>query len=161
MFSINGYFLLGSKSGGFCTHVCTFLPSKLVYQISSGSVRFNLANNSSLMCVNCRGVPELASSQNRSPMRVGVEINKANFEASGTARTETTAWLPDVRSVSRPVVASNAPTFAFPSLAYVAKILFPSADQIGGFPPPPRGLVLSPPTPEPTSKLKSLVRFLG
>src|ERR1700740_1561224 len=113
------------------------------------------------MCVNCFGVPDVPSSQYRSPTRVGVEITKANFVAPGTARTLTTAWLPEVTSVSRPVVESNAPTFAFPSLANVTKIRRPSADQIGGLPPLPRGAVLSPPTPEQTSKLKSLVRFFG
>src|SRR5258706_11208721 len=47
MLRMSGYFLFASKSGGFWIHAWIFLPSKLVYQISSGSVRFSLENNRS------------------------------------------------------------------------------------------------------------------
>src|SRR5207247_8725583 len=44
---------LASKSGGFCNQAWMCLPSKVSYQISSGSVRFSLENSSSFMCVSC------------------------------------------------------------------------------------------------------------
>src|SRR5438128_10682946 len=102
MFRISGYFLCGSKPGGFCTQVWMRLPSKLLYQISSGSVRFSFENSSSLMLVNCLGdEPDVARSRTkRSLTRVGVEITYTSFEASGVARKVVTPWFPEVKSVA-------------------------------------------------------------
>src|SRR5574341_414183 len=161
MLRMSGYFFDGSKSGGFCTQVSIRRPSKLVYQISSGSVRFSFEKRSSLMCVSCFGVAPGFSSQNKSPIRVGVEIRSTIFDPSSVAQKLCTAWLPVVRSVSFPLVASKAPRFALPSLPYKAMMVLPFADQTGGKPPPPRGDELSPNTPEPTSQSKSRVRLRG
>src|ERR1043165_242863 len=94
-------------------------------------------------------------------MRVGVEITSAYFDASGTVRKFTTAWLPVVTSDSLPLATSNDPTFALPSLTYTLRMLRPSADHTGGLPPPPRGAVLSPVKPPAISKSKFAVRFRG
>src|ERR1039458_10683727 len=72
MFRINGSVFAGSKSGGVCTHAWIFLPSKLEYQISSGSVRFNSENRAPLMLVICRCLPS-AFSTNSSSIMVGVD----------------------------------------------------------------------------------------
>src|SRR5438874_5171512 len=98
MFRISGYFLCGSKPGGFCTQVWMRLLSKLSYQISSGSVRFSFENSSSLMLVNCLGdaLDVVRSSANRSFTRVGVEITYTSFVPSGVARKVITPWFPEV-----------------------------------------------------------------
>src|SRR5215831_13584766 len=101
MFRISGYFLCGSKPGGFCTQVWMCLPSKLLYQISSGSVRFSFENSSALMSVNCLGdVPDIERSRTkRSFTRVGVDSTYTSLEPSGVTRKLITPWFPEVKSV--------------------------------------------------------------
>src|SRR5687767_13937764 len=90
MFRMSGYFFEGSKSGGRCAHVCTRLPSKLVYQISSGGVRRSCAKSASLNDVNRRGCALCASSIQRSPITVGVEMISAMGEPAREAPYDVT-----------------------------------------------------------------------
>src|SRR3954468_9176650 len=106
MFRMSGYFLLGSKSGGFCTQVSIFLPSKLVYQISSGSLSFSCDINLSFTCVSCFVLP-LASATKMSVIVVGVDITNANVEPSCDAVKEKMSCLPLVMGDGLPVAASK------------------------------------------------------
>src|SRR6185312_13418481 len=97
MFRISGYFFDESKSGGFWIHAWIFLPSKLVYQISSGEVRLSWEKSLSLMWVIWRGGPvEPWFSTNKSPMFVGVEISTTNVLPSFVALNLSTACFPFV-----------------------------------------------------------------
>src|SRR6266516_4505396 len=138
MFRISGYFLPGSKLGRFRTQAWTRFPSKLVYQIDSGSVIFRCENRSSLTCVSCLGSPPDLSIQKRSPIRVGVETLTTNFEPSEVDRKPITAWLPLVTSLGLPPAILKLARFAWPSLAYTSTMVRPSAAQIGALPPPAR-----------------------
>ena len=66
-------------------------PSKLLYQIVSGSVRLSLVNNSAFTWVTGSILPEALFTRNTSPMFVGVESSTAIFEPSGVALYEITA----------------------------------------------------------------------
>ena len=65
--------LRASKSGGFRIQPWIFLPSKLVYQISSGSLCWISLNSSSLTCVIARAGRCAPSTMEMSPMFVCVE----------------------------------------------------------------------------------------
>jgi hypothetical protein len=59
---MSGYFFDASKPGGFRIQPWIFLPSKLEYQISSGSFMVRPLNSSSLKVVSFLGVPPVALS---------------------------------------------------------------------------------------------------
>ena len=101
MSRINGYFFAEEKSGGFWIHAWIFFPSKLVYQISSGSVRFKLENSFSLTFVSRRCSAPF-STRNKSPTLVGVDILTTTREPSCDAVKCSTACLPCVTSVAWP-----------------------------------------------------------
>src|SRR6476646_7916926 len=153
MFRTSGYFFAASKSGGFWIHAWIFLPSKLVYQISSGSVRLSWENSLSLIWVIWRGgAVEPWFSTNKSPMFVGVEISTTKVLASFVARNRSTACFPLVSSVIFPEATSTAIRLALPLLAVVTIRLLPYVVQITRLGPPARGVPWSPPTPLQTSK---------
>src|SRR5437868_15167042 len=149
MSRISGYFFDGSKSGGFCTHVWIFLPSKLVYQISSGSVSLICENSFSLKFVSCLGADPLASATYKSPILVGVEISSANFDPSFEALKETTSCFPSVTEEILPDCVSKR--FKLPVPCFPTRSTIALPDQSGLDPPPPRGGAWSPPTPDPMS----------
>src|SRR5688500_16151041 len=76
IWTINGYFFAASNEGGFWIQAWIFLPSKLVYQNSSGSVSVRLPNSASLKDVSFLGVAT-PSMTNTSPTCVGVEMTIA------------------------------------------------------------------------------------
>ena len=83
---ISGYFFDGSKSGGLRIQPWIFLPSKLLYQISSGSLCWMSLKSSSLTCVIWRGFGDArVMTIAMSPMLVCVEIVAAIVDASGVA----------------------------------------------------------------------------
>ena len=77
---IIGYFFDASKPGGLRIQPWIFLPSKLVYQISSGSFIVSWLNRSSLNVVSFldAALPELSIAC-RSPTTVALDRTNASF----------------------------------------------------------------------------------
>jgi len=72
MFRINGYFLCACENLAAFEHACMRLPSKLSYQISSGSVRFNLDNSPSFTFVTASGQHRVAGEEKQGSIQCGL-----------------------------------------------------------------------------------------
>jgi hypothetical protein len=103
-----------------------FLPSKLLYQISSGSLCWMSLNNSWFTFVICRG---FASIMKRSPMLVWVEIVAAIVDPSGVAVNAPTACGPFVNASTLPVAMVSRFRFALPCSAETTMTDAASFDQ--------------------------------
>ena len=85
MLRMSGYFFPAVKPGGFITQVSTLVPSKLVYQKSSGVTSWSLENSESLTCVSWVRRRVCASSAYTSGRCVGSPMVSASVRASGVA----------------------------------------------------------------------------
>src|SRR5688500_2552281 len=129
---MNGYFRDGSNDGGLTIQPWILRPSKLGYQISSGSGSESWPNNSSLNVVSFFvPAPAAVSTTCRSPTTVGDDRTSASFCPVASAVYDMTSCAPRVTTSTRPFVASSRSRFVSPCCPAVTRRERPSRLQTG------------------------------
>src|SRR5215211_4686059 len=117
------------------------LPSKLGYQISSGSDRLRRSNNASLKCVTAVGDPfgAVVVTTFTSPRTSGVEMIAASVDPSRAAVNDITSCGPSVIDSTAAVSALIRLMFALPRSDATTSSDRSSGVQKMAFDPDPRG----------------------